>query len=398
MPRAAPLLRIALVTETYPPEVNGVAMTIARLVNGLSDLGHELQLIRPRQKSVNDASADGVAELVTVPGFTLPFYRSLQLGLPAGARLQRLWRNTPPDVVHIVTEGPLGASALRVARRLGLLVVSGFHTNFHSYSSYYRLGFLQQLIVAYLRRFHNRCRATLVPTQDTARALRDLAFDNIQVLARGVDTRLYSPARRSQGLRREWGADDDTPVVLYVGRLAAEKNLALAIDAFQAIRNIHPAARFVLVGDGPLAARLRSEHPDFIFCGTRRGVELAAHYASADVFLFPSRTETFGNVTLEAMASGLAVIAFDYAAAHAHIEHGYSGLLAPLDDTSMFVAAARDVARDPGRARLMGSNAVNAVQASDWSRIVDELIQLYLNLGRAATVVSSTHTQNVPWQ
>ena len=380
MPSATPLLRIALVTETYPPEVNGVAMTIARLANGLHHLGHEVQLIRPRQKSVNDVSADGVTDLVTVPGFTLPFYRSLQLGLPASGRLHRLWCDTPPDVVHIVTEGPLGASALRVARRLELLTVSGFHTNFHTYSSYYRLGFLQRLIIAYLRHFHNRCQATLVPTLDTAHTLQNLAFDNIHVLARGVDTQLFSPARRSKALRRDWQADDNTPIVLYVGRIAAEKNLSLAITAFQAIANIRPDARFVLVGDGPMAAKLRNDHPEFIFCGTRRGIDLAAHYASADIFLFPSLTETFGNVTLEAMASGLAVIAFDYAAAREHIEHGLSGLLAPLDDAAAFVTAAQNAVQNVDKTRLMGNRAMQVVQTFDWNRIVDELVRHYLNL------------------
>ena len=170
--------------------------------------------------------------------------------------------------------------------------------------------------MAYLRHFHNRGVQTLIPTEELAGQLQALGFLRTQVLARGVDTTLFTQQRRDPSLRQRWGAEPTDPVLLYVGRLAAEKNLELAIHAFARIRQEQPSARLVLVGDGPLASRLQARYPDVIFPGMRIGADLAAHYASADLFLFPSLTETFGNVTLEAMASGLAVVAFDYAAAH----------------------------------------------------------------------------------
>lgn len=375
---AARRLRVSVVTETYPPEVNGVAMTIGRLVEGLLAREHTVQVIRPRQHGRDHAYRDGRLEVLPLPGFPIPFYPQLRMGFPASRRLARHWRQTPPDVVHLVTEGPLGGSALATARGLGLRVFSGFHTNFHTYSRHYGVGLLAKPIVAYLRRFHNRTDCTLVPTEELAAELRALGFHGLRVLARGVDTRLFGPERRDPALRRSWGVGPTDPVAMYVGRLAAEKNLQLVLEAYRAVRTVRPSARLVLVGDGPLASRLQAHHPEIVFPGARIGADLAAHYASADFFLFPSLTETFGNVTLEAMASGLAVVAFDYAAAHRHIVHGRSGLLAPRGARPAFVAMARQLAVDPERARHLGQTARRAVADFDWERIHEQLERWYL--------------------
>ena len=289
------------------------------------------------------------------------------------------WRRLRPDLIHIVTEGPLGYSALRAARRLGIPVSTSFHTHFHNYSRHYHLGWLAAPIMAYLRHFHNQGVQTLVPTVELAEQLQSLGFLRTQVLARGVDTRLFSPHRRDLVLRQRWGATSETPVALYVGRLAAEKNLELAITAFRSIRQAQPATRLVLVGDGPLAARLHARHPEFVYCGMRQGEDLATHYASADLFLFPSLTETFGNVVLEALASGLAVAAFDYATARAHVEPGRGGLLAPFDEAEAFVEAATALARDFGALRHMGQTARQAMLRLDSERVYDRLETLFLN-------------------
>lgn len=268
-------LRMAVVTETYLPEINGVAMTVERMVGGLLARGHAVQLVRPCQVQTDVPRREGTLEILPLPSLAIPFYPDARLGLPAGRALRRRWIEAPPDLVHIVTEGPLGYSALNVARRLGLPVLFGFHTNFHSYSGHYRLGWLRAPILAYLRRFHNRCACTLVPTAELTEELRRLGFHNTRLLPRGVDTWLFSPTRRSFALREVWGARPEDPVVLYVGRLAAEKNLGLAVAAFHAIRRECPAASFVLVGDGPLGSKLRARYPEFVLCGMRRGEDLA---------------------------------------------------------------------------------------------------------------------------
>src|SRR5262245_52180320 len=308
-------LRIAVVTETYPPEVNGVAKTAARFVEGLRGLGHEVQVMRPRQSAADQGD-------VLLRGISIPCYSDLKIGLPAKRALQRMWSFRRPDIVHIVTEGPLGWSALQAAAKLKLPVVSDFRTNFHSYSSHYGVGWLKKPILSYLRRFHNRTLCTIVPTAAMRGELAALGFQRLRVIARGIDTQLFSPARRDAGLRASWGAGPDESVLLYVGRLAAEKNLSTVVAAYEKAAG----TKLVLVGDGPERRDLQARLPNAVFAGIRTGVDLAAHYASGDLFLFPSLTETYGNVTLEAMASGLAVVAFDYAAAGELIESGVKGV------------------------------------------------------------------------
>jgi glycosyltransferase involved in cell wall biosynthesis len=365
-------LRVALVTETYPPEINGVAMTLARMVDGLSTRGHGIQVVRPRQGKSDRPESNGV-EQALVRGIPIPRYDSLKLGLPAGRILARLWSERRPDIVHIATEGPLGWSALGSARRLALPVSTDFHTNFHAYSRHYGLGLIEKPIAAYLRYFHNRAGCTLVPTEGMRHALAGQGFEGLRVVARGVDTALFHPARRSDALRAAWGARPDDPVVIYVGRLAPEKNLPLAIRAFEAMRAVEPRARLVLVGDGPARAELEAGRRGYLFAGMRRGEELAMHYASADLFPFPSVTETYGNVTVEAMASGLAVLAYDYAAAREHIHHDENGLVAPFDDAEAFVRLAAGLVADPGRARDLGRKARQSAQRIDWEQVVSEL-------------------------
>ena len=384
-------LRIALVTETYPPEVNGVAMTVARLTQGLLARGHQLQLVRPRQHRQDQAGAHGLDELL-VRGLPIPRYPQLKMGLPATGTLLAQWRQRRPDVVHIATEGPLGWSALRAALRLRLPVTSDFRTNFHAYSQHYGIGWLERPIVGYLRSFHNRTQATMVPTPVLQRELVRHGFENVSVVARGVDTRRFNPGWRSQALRAGWGAHENTCVVAHVGRLAPEKNLGLLLQAFEAMRQVRPDSKLLLVGDGPARADLQARCPDALFAGVRSGDDLAAHYASADAFVFPSMTETFGNVTPEAMASGLPVLAFDHAAAGQLMQSGRSGLLVPLGDARGFVAMARELAADPQRALAWGVQARTATLACQWDQVVAQvegLMRVAMNRHPTAAPLSS---------
>ncbi|MCU0841232.1 MAG: glycosyltransferase family 1 protein [Thiobacillaceae bacterium] len=380
-PVAQRRLRVAVVTETYPPEINGVAMTLGRMVDALRARGHRLQLIRPRQGDDDRAgTAEGLEEVLR-PGVAIPRYAGLKMGLPSGSALRRLWSARRPDLVHIATEGPLGWSALAAASRLGIPVATDFHTNFHSYSRHYGMGWLTRPIAAYLRRFHNRARVTLVPSQSIRADLEASGYRNVAVVARGVDTRLFDPARRSAALRAAWGAGPDDPVLVHVGRVAPEKNLDLLVRAFAAVEQARPAARLVLVGDGPAAAALREAHPRFVFAGARRGEDLAAHYASADAFLFPSLTETFGNVLLEAMASGLPVVGFDYAAAAQHVRHGVNGLKAPYADDAAFVAESRRLLADDRMRRALGARARETAAALSWERVfVERMERVFLDI------------------
>jgi len=323
-------------------------------------------------------------------GIALPRYEGLKMGLPAKAALTRLWTRQRPDVVQIATEGPLGWSALAAANKLRLPVASDFHTNFHSYSSHYGFGLLRRAIIAYLRKFHNKAAVTLVPSAGIRRELLTHGYENIEIIGRGVDTQLFHPGRRDPALRSRWGMNENETAVLYVGRLAAEKNLALVFRAFDAMREAHPATRLVLVGDGPERAHWQAKRPDAIFCGTQVGEALAAHYASGDVFLFPSLTETWGNVTIEAMASGLAVVAYDCAAAEEVIRHGENGLKAPPEDEDAFIAQAVSLATDSALQRRLGTAAAARAAQLSWDVIIDSFERVLLQLAQPQPVIADT--------
>lgn len=396
LPSIRPQLRIAVVTETYPPEVNGVAMTLGRMVEGLQMRNHRIQLIRPRQHADDAPQPTATLTEHLQRGIPLPRYEGLKMGLPAKAALIRLWTLQRPDVVQIATEGPLGWSALAAANKLRLPVASDFHTNFHSYSSHYGFGLLRRAIVAYLRKFHNKAAVTLVPTEGIRRELAASGYENLEIIGRGVDTRLFHPGRRDDTLRTRWGAGADDPVALYVGRLAAEKNLALVFRAYDAMREAQPATRLVLVGDGPERALWQAKRADAIFCGTQTGGALAAHYASGDVFLFPSLTETWGNVTIEAMASGLAVVAYDCAAAEAVIRHGENGLKAAPEDAAGFLRVATALAPDRALQRRLGMAASACAAQLSWDAIVDGFEQVLLRLAQTEAADGSARCETSP--
>ncbi|WP_236715561.1 glycosyltransferase family 4 protein [Pseudomonas sp. BMS12] len=382
-------LHIALVSETFPPEINGVANTLGRLCQGLRERGHHLQLVRPRQADETTSSDD---ELLLTRGWPLPGYAGLQWGQSALHKLLRRWQRQRPDVLYIATEGPLGLSALRAARRLGIPVVSGFHTNFQQYSGHYGLGLLARLLTSYLRWFHNRTRMTLVPSLSQRVELQRRGFERLELLARGVDGQLFHPCRRSAELRAAWGLGEADIAVLHVGRLAVEKNLALLVRSFRALQHANPGRRLrlVLVGDGPQRAQLQAELPEAMFCGIQRGERLAEHYASGDLFLFPSLSETFGNVVLEALAAGLAVVAYDQAAAAQHIRHGHNGALASPGDEQAFVDAAHWLLEDPESLRRVRLNARQHAGRQGWPAIVEQFEQHLLAARSTPVPVATT--------
>jgi glycosyltransferase involved in cell wall biosynthesis len=342
------------------------------MVEGLRRRGHSIALARPRQSAADSAFIDGNLVEWLGRGMAVPRYPQLKFGLPAKGALAMEWTRWRPDVVHIATEGPMGWSALAAARQLGVPVATDFHTNFHTYSSHYGAAWLSRPVMAYLRHFHNKAGCTMVPTVELADELRERGFRGLRVVGRGVDPSVFSPARRSSALRARWGAGQDTPVALCVSRFAPEKNFPLVIQAFEAMRAVRPDARLVLVGDGPMAGELRRRNIGYVIAGRLVNGELSAHYASADIFLFPSLSETFGNVTLEAMASGLAIVAYRYAAAREHLRDGESALLAQPGDEPCFLAAAVRLAADLEQARALGRAARAAAETLTWKRIVHD--------------------------
>lgn len=371
--RAHQRLKVAVVTETFPPEVNGVAATIAAMVRGLLARGHDVEVVRPRQFTDRDRPDRPICGEILVAGLPIPGYPSLRFGVPSTGRLIDRWRSWRPDVVQVVTEGPLGWSTIRAARALGIPCASEYHTNFDAYCAHYSAAWLHRPIAAYLRSIHQRTAVTMVPTKELARALASDGYDRLAVVSRGVDTQRFDPGRRNQRLRESWGAADKSLVVMLVSRIAPEKNLPLLFTSFDRIHALRPDAKLVLVGDGPARARLQRQYPEHIFAGTRRGEHLSEHYASADIFLFPSLTETFGNVLTEAMASGLAVVAFDYAAAREHIRHNVNGIVAPFGDERSFAERVCTLVGDERRIERLRQAARATAETIDWARVLDTL-------------------------
>ncbi len=358
-------LRILLVTETYPPEINGVAMTTERMVQGLRALGHWVGVVRPRQRHDRDEAGTW-----TVPGLPIPKYPGLRLGFPARWQLGRLMQHLRPDLVHVVTEGPLGWAAVSAARARKLPLTSGYHTHFAQYSSHYGVGWLTPWVSGWLDALHRRCHATLVPTPELAATLSARGIPKVRTVGRGVDTLLFRATRRSAPLREAWRLADGGLACLYVGRLAPEKNLEVVERAFAAIAARDRDARMVWVGDGPALPRLRAAHPDHVFAGARTGEDLAAHYASADLFLFASLSETWGNVLTEALASGLPVLAFRRAAAEILIRERENGVTVDPDDAEAFIAAALELAGNAGLRGRLGAEARASMQEHGWEKIV----------------------------
>ena len=376
-------MRYAIITETYPPEINGVALTVQGLEQGLRARGHVVELVRPAQVDENAALAECVtpqSDLTVVRGLPIPRYPNLRFGLPCAKKLRSLWTATRPDAIYIATEGPLGNSALAIANELGIPVITGFHTRFDHYVVDYGFGFLRKTAIAWMRRFHNRADMTLVPTLELRRELASLGFKNVQCLRRAVDCQRFDPAKRSASLRTSWGLGREDLAVLFVGRIASEKNLELAVDAFRALQRHRPDARFIWIGDGPRREELEEANGDFIFTGMLRGDELAEAIASTDLFPFASSSETFGNVTLEAMASGVPVVAFDYGAAREFLRRNIHGDVVAMDDESAFIAATTRLALEDTLRREMGISCRRAMQALQPEQVAEDLDSLFHQL------------------
>jgi UDP-2,3-diacylglucosamine pyrophosphatase LpxH/glycosyltransferase involved in cell wall biosynthesis len=356
-------MKIDIVTDTFLPDVNGVAMTLGRLTDGLRKLGHRVHVIH-----TGTTAKPGESCAAAVP---LPGYREVRVGLPKPFELRARWMKKRPHAIYVATESPLGKSALKAAKALGIPVATGFHTNFHQYLQQYGMPGLQPAAMSYLKNFHQRAQCTLTPSPDMAARLTAEGLEHVRLLGRGVDTDLFTPERRCETLRAEWGARPATPVAIMVGRVAPEKNFELGIAAFERMREAFPDLCCVVIGDGPLRARLSEKHPWIRFTGVRTGEDLARHYASADVLLFPSETETFGNVLLEGMASGLATVSFDYAAAALHVLSGINGFKAlPGDSEGFIVHALEALTLRPGD--LPRRTARESAQALGWDQVVGE--------------------------
>jgi glycosyltransferase involved in cell wall biosynthesis len=379
-------MRVTLVTETYFPQVNGVSRTLGQLVRVLEDAGDTVQLIAP-----DYGEPDRDAHHVRVRSWNLPFYRELSLPLPPFGQARRAIDAFRPDLVHIATEATLGRAVLKHVLRRKLPTVSSFHTNFDQYTRHYRVGWLEGLIWRYLRRFHNRTIETYVPSRATIAELESRGFERLVLWPRGVDGTHFRPDRPGRdAVRESLGFGPEHVVIGHVSRIAAEKNVGYLAEALEQVERACPDVRLLIVGDGPARPSLeRRLGPAAKFVGYKTGEELADHYAACDLFAFASLTETFGNVILEAMASGLPVVAVRAGGPGDTVRPDETGFLVePTDPSSAMAECLRRLSEDRAL-RLRLSEAARAYALSQtWDAIMGALRERYVAIVESRAVVA----------
>ena len=363
-------MRIALIAETFLPDVNGVVTTLCQLLEYLRGHDHEALVFAPYDAPTSYAGA----EIVPLRGVPLPLYPELKLTLPQPGIMARL-RQFQPDVLHLVGTLVLGPAGVAAGQRLRLPLAASYHTDFPAYSRYYGLGLLRTLAYRYLRTFHNRCALTLCPSSATLADLRAHGFRRLRVWGRGVDTERFHPRYRSVAWRTAVGAQPGERIVLYVGRLAAEKRLDLLARALRGLDRV----RLVVVGDGPARPFLERTYAGLpvAFTGYLRAEALATAYASADVFVCPSDSETFGQVIQEAMASGVPVVAARAGGALDLVREGSTGAFFSAGSASDLHVQLRQLLDAPERLTQLGQNGRAAAEQRSWSQILDQLMLQY---------------------
>ncbi len=356
-------------------------MLLGRLVRYLSQRGHQVLMVTTDIGPVGDAHATlppGV-QLVKVPGLRLPRYPDLTMAVPFARQVTRAVTAFRPDVIHLVTEYSLGLTGQVLARKLGVPVLASFETNIPGCLPYYGFDWASEPSWKYLRWFHNRSGLTLCTSETWRERLQAHGFQQVRVWARGVDTDLFTPARRSEASRRRNGPPDAIQL-LYVGRLTPEKELPVLFDAYRKAasqvgdRRLH----LVLTGDGSYSGRMRSVAPAGVtFTGYLEGQDLSDVFAAADVFVLPSRVETLGYVVLEAMASGLPVIGANHGGTLENVRHGQNGLLCPAGDVDRFADAISTLASDGALRQRLAANARAWAEERTWNRAFDVLLETY---------------------
>lgn len=375
----ASALRLALFTDTYAPQINGVARTLDRLSAAITARGGEIRVFTP-----SDPEASPVGHVVRYPSTSFWAYKQLRLSWPSLREVRRQVNEFRPTLIHAATPFGVGLIGRRVARESGIPIVSSYHTSFSAYSKHYGLGVVANPLWSFLRWFHNSTLRTYCPSQAIADELREHQFVNTAIWSRGVDATQFSPSFRSTSLRTSMGADDDTLVVTYVGRLAAEKGLDVAAAAVRIAAARRPGRIvFLCVGDGPYENEVRKLAPDGSWLpGKLTGARLSEAYASGDVFLFPSITDTFGNVIVEAMASGMPVVGANFGATRELVGDDRGWLVKP-GDAEAFAQVLVDLVDNPALRTRPRAHALEFAKSNTWDRIWDGLIGDYLALGRA---------------
>lgn len=373
----AETLRLVLTTANYNYIKDGVALTLNRLVAWLGQHDVEVMVVAPQAKTPAFVHE---GRLEAVRSFPIPFRGEYRIGLPIGPNLAAKIRAFNPHLFHIASPEFTGHSALRLARDMERPVVASYHTRFDTYLQYYHLDFLRAALNRSERALYDNCEHLYVPSFSMMDELRaaGMAGDNMRLWARGVDHERFTPAKRSRDWRQAHGIADDDVLIAYAGRLVAEKNMALMSRVFSALDAKPGPQRTILLGDGPEAGWMRKAMPNTVFAGFLHGDDLATAYASSDIFFFPSISETFGNVTLEAMASGLPAVTADAAGSRSLVREGETGFLVDASREDIMIDRLTQLVADPQMRSRFGARARDVALAEyDWDKIFSGLLADY---------------------
>jgi glycosyltransferase involved in cell wall biosynthesis len=368
-------LRVAIFTGNYNHIKDGVSLTLNRLVKYLEKQGVPVLVIGP---TVDEPAIDHEGEFVPAPSMPMPGRPEYRVTVGFPDDIQQRLEEFEPTLIHLATPDLLGFRAMRYAQKKGIQIVASYHTHFTSYLKYYNLDMLEMLGWKYLKWFYSQCRHIYVPSPSMADELKEKGIDEgLRIWARGVDTQLFNPDQRSMKWRREQGFSDDDIVVSFVSRLVWEKGLQTFVDTIDRLQQNNDRIRALVVGDGPVRKELEYMLPQAHFTGFLEGDELARAYASSDVFLFPSDTETFGNVTLEALSSGVPAVVADATGSRSLVEPGINGCWAPPRKTKEFARCVEDIIADPDNYQKMRKAARQKALAYGWDTINGGLVEYY---------------------
>jgi phosphatidylinositol alpha 1,6-mannosyltransferase len=359
-------VRVAIITESFLPQVNGVTNSVTRVLDHLAGRGHSALVIAPGSGPQTYAGAP----VVRVRAVGLPFYKSFTIGLPT-RQIEAVLSAFAPDVVHLASPIALGAHGAVVAERLGIPSVAVYQTDIATFAQRYRLGAARGIVWAWLRQIHGRAARTLAPSSPALWDLRRNGIPNVHLWGRGVDGEAFNPSHRSEELRRRLAPHGEV-LVGYVGRLGAEKRVELLAPLADL-----PGTRVVVVGDGPSRAQLEREMPGAVFLGFQHGPDLSATFASIDVFVHPGAGETFCQAAQEALSSGVPVVAAAAGGLLDLVRHGETGLLWPPDEPEELVRAVAALATDADLRAAMGATARASVAGRTWEALGDQILGHY---------------------
>ncbi|WP_199615471.1 glycosyltransferase family 4 protein [Paenibacillus alkalitolerans] len=380
-------MRVALFTDTFLPDVNGVAKTLGRWANYLESQGIECKVFAPTGEQQPGAGSNVVERFFSIPFFLYP---ECKIAIPNPINIKKTLREFKPTIIHVATPFNLGLYGSHYARKHGVPLVASYHTHFDQYLAYYKLHWMEPMLWKYMTWFHADCSKVYVPSPSALEHLKGRGIPNLEVWGRGIHSERFHPdVDRDEVLRRH-GVDPRKFVVLFVGRLAPEKSVDVLIEAFRRLpEHVRRNMELIIAGDGPLYKDLAAKYAgdggksNVRLLGFVHGKRLSELYAASDVFLFPSATETFGNVVLESLASGTPVIGADAGGVKDNVRHGGTGLLCPPGDAGAFSRALLELYRNAGLRARLGSAGREYAMSQSWDRVFSRLLDSYRSVPHA---------------